>query len=112
MDVGGQDTKVIRLGQDGSVENFVMNDKCAAGTGRFLEVMARVLDCPIASLSQPVSYTHLDVYKRQGLSHAQLGVFFLDTEVEGASMQRTVSGSRDGDFLQWAVVSSGGMNGE
>ena len=52
VDVGGQDTKVIRLGQDGSVENFVMNDKCAAGTGRFLEVMARVLDCPIASLSQ------------------------------------------------------------
>ena len=47
-----------------------------------------------------------------GLSHAQLGVFFLDTEVEGASMQRTVSGSRDGDFLQWAVVSSGGMYGE
>lgn len=47
VDVGGQDTKVIRLGQDGSVENFVMNDKCAAGTGRFLEVMARVLDCPI-----------------------------------------------------------------
>ena len=32
VDVGGQDTKVIRLGQDGSVENFVMNDKCAAGT--------------------------------------------------------------------------------
>ena len=52
VDVGGQDTKVIRLGQDGSVENFVMNDKCAAGTGRFLEVMARVLDCPIAFLSQ------------------------------------------------------------
>ena len=33
VDVGGQDTKVIRLGQDGSVENFVMNDKCAAGNG-------------------------------------------------------------------------------
>ena len=47
VDVGGQDTKVIRLNDQGGVENFVMNDKCAAGTGRFLEVMARVLDCPI-----------------------------------------------------------------
>lgn len=51
IDIGGQDTKVIRLGTDGSIENFVMNDKCAAGTGRFLEVMARVLDCKIAQLA-------------------------------------------------------------
>ncbi|HNS95974.1 MAG TPA: acyl-CoA dehydratase activase [Polyangiaceae bacterium] len=39
IDVGGQDTKVIRLNSDGSVADFVMNDKCAAGTGRFLEVI-------------------------------------------------------------------------
>lgn len=51
VDVGGQDTKAIRLAPDGQVEDFVMNDKCAAGTGRFLEVMARVLDCPIGDLS-------------------------------------------------------------
>ena len=51
IDIGGQDTKVIRLQADGSIENFVMNDKCAAGTGRFLEVMSRVLDCPIRELS-------------------------------------------------------------
>ena len=43
VDVGGQDTKVIRLNDQGGVENFVMNDKCAAGTGRFLEVMANTL---------------------------------------------------------------------
>lgn len=43
IDIGGQDSKVIGL-DDGNVNNFVMNDKCAAGTGRFLEVMARVLD--------------------------------------------------------------------
>ena len=35
VDIGGQDSKVIRLDEDGSVKNFVMNDKCAAGTGRF-----------------------------------------------------------------------------
>lgn len=51
IDIGGQDTKVIRLSADGSVENFVMNDKCAAGTGRFLEVMSRVLDCKIDELA-------------------------------------------------------------
>jgi predicted CoA-substrate-specific enzyme activase len=51
IDVGGQDAKVIRLNQWGGVENFVMNDKCAAGTGRFLEVMARVLDCSVDDLS-------------------------------------------------------------
>lgn len=51
IDIGGQDTKVIRLDATGSIENFVMNDKCAAGTGRFLEVMARVTDCKISELS-------------------------------------------------------------
>jgi predicted CoA-substrate-specific enzyme activase len=51
IDIGGQDAKVIKLGGDGSVENFVMNEKCAAGTGRFLEVMARVLGCPIGELA-------------------------------------------------------------
>ncbi len=41
LDIGGQDAKAIRLGQGGKVEDFVMNDRCAAGTGRFLEVAAR-----------------------------------------------------------------------
>ena len=44
IDIGGQDSKVILLGPTGTVLNFVMNDKCAAGTGRFLEVMARALE--------------------------------------------------------------------
>ncbi len=51
IDIGGQDAKVIRVSLNGIVENFVMNEKCAAGTGRFLEVMARVLDCDIHELS-------------------------------------------------------------
>ena len=37
IDIGGQDAKVLRLGEAGALENFVMNDKCAAGTGRFLD---------------------------------------------------------------------------
>lgn len=42
IDIGGQDTKIIQIEQ-GFVKNFIMNDKCAAGTGRFLEVMANTL---------------------------------------------------------------------
>ena len=43
IDIGGQDCKIIKVDSLGKVESFVMNDKCAAGTGRFLEVMAGVL---------------------------------------------------------------------
>ncbi len=44
IDIGGQDSKAIKLNEIGNVINFVMNDKCAAGSGRFLEVMAGVLE--------------------------------------------------------------------
>ena len=44
IDIGGQDSKAMSLDEKGKVKNFVMNDKCAAGTGRFLEVMARALE--------------------------------------------------------------------
>ncbi|MFO8101125.1 MAG: acyl-CoA dehydratase activase [Dehalococcoidia bacterium] len=47
IDIGGQDSKVIGPREDGTVADFVMNDKCAAGTGRFLEVMADVLELTI-----------------------------------------------------------------
>lgn len=43
IDIGGQDSKAIRLNPDGTILDFVMNDRCAAGTGRFLETMAKVL---------------------------------------------------------------------
>jgi predicted CoA-substrate-specific enzyme activase len=48
LDIGGQDTKAVALGADGSVVKFEMNDRCAAGTGRFLEVMATALSYPMA----------------------------------------------------------------
>ncbi len=50
LDIGGQDSKAIRLSEAGEVEDFVMNDKCAAGTGRFLEAMARTLELEISEL--------------------------------------------------------------
>ncbi len=46
VDMGGQDTKIIRVGDDGAVGDFAMNDKCAAGTGRFLEVILGRLQVP------------------------------------------------------------------
>lgn len=50
IDVGGQDSKVMRIGSNGRPTDFELNDKCSAGTGRFLEVMARVLEIPLEEL--------------------------------------------------------------
>ncbi len=56
IDIGGQDSKVIRLTNGGKVSDFAMNDKCAAGTGRFLEVMARALEVELEEMG-PLSRT-------------------------------------------------------
>ncbi len=50
LDVGGQDCKAIRCDQKGKVQNFLMNDKCAAGTGRGMEVLADLLSVPITEV--------------------------------------------------------------
>lgn len=52
IDIGGQDSKVISLNEKGKVLEFSMNDKCAAGTGRFFEAMSRALDCSLKELSE------------------------------------------------------------
>ena len=54
LDIGGQDSKAIRLNDQGEVTDFVMNDKCAAGTGRFLEMMAHTLELSMDDLG-PIS---------------------------------------------------------
>src|SRR5512135_1351082 len=51
IDIGGQDSKAIRL-ENGKVVDFVMNDKCAAGTGRFLEIIAEALCIPLEQLGE------------------------------------------------------------
>jgi predicted CoA-substrate-specific enzyme activase len=65
IDVGGQDSKVIAL-ENGCITDFLMNDKCAAGTGKFLEYTARALEVPIGELgpmalsaSRPVAITSM-----------------------------------------------------
>jgi predicted CoA-substrate-specific enzyme activase len=52
IDVGGQDSKVIRINARGRVIDFAMNEKCAAGTGRFLEVMARALEIDLDKMGE------------------------------------------------------------
>lgn len=47
IDIGGQDSKVLKLKPDGTIMDFILNDRCAAGTGRFLEVMAKALNLDI-----------------------------------------------------------------
>ncbi|MCR1934256.1 phenyllactyl-CoA dehydratase activase FldI [Clostridium tepidum] len=52
IDIGGQDIKVLKLADSGRLLNFIMNDKCAAGTGRFLDVMSRVIEVPVDELGK------------------------------------------------------------
>lgn len=52
LDIGGQDCKAINCDENGSVTNFVMNDKCAGGTGRFLEMIADVLNVPLSEIGE------------------------------------------------------------
>lgn len=55
IDIGGQDTKIIDV-TNGEVTDFLMNDKCSAGTGRFLDVMAKTMDTDITSLIEMASH--------------------------------------------------------
>lgn len=75
IDIGGQDSKTILLGKNGEVKTFIMNDKCAAGTGRFLEVMAQVMDVDI-SLFGEISAT---AKKAQSINN--VCTVFAETEV-------------------------------
>lgn len=54
IDIGGQDSKMIEVGQGGKVLNFVMNDRCAAGTGKFIEMVAHTLNIPLEETGQAV----------------------------------------------------------
>ncbi|MEE9584706.1 MAG: acyl-CoA dehydratase activase, partial [Candidatus Brocadiales bacterium] len=75
IDIGGQDSKVIKVDSNGNVLDFVMNDKCAAGTGRFLEVMARTLEIDLDEMG-PLSL------KGSGqLSISSLCTVFAESEV-------------------------------
>lgn len=75
IDIGGQDSKAILMNGSGEVANFVMNDKCAAGTGRFLEVMSGVLEVPIEDMGA------FSVRSRQPCSITSICTVFAESEV-------------------------------
>jgi len=77
IDIGGQDTKAIRLDGRGKVENFAMNDKCAAGTGRFLEVMARAMEIEVGEMGR------LDRDSVKQLRVSSVCTVFAESEIVG-----------------------------
>jgi benzoyl-CoA reductase subunit A len=84
LDMGGQDCKAIRCDQDGRVENFVMNDKCAAGAGRSMGIVAELVDVALEDLggkslesgneSVPISSTCVVFARSEILSYLRQGV--------------------------------------
>ena len=75
IDIGGQDSKAIQLDPEGNVVDFAMNDKCAAGTGRFLEAMARALEVDINELGD------LDKGATRDLVLSSMCTVFAESEV-------------------------------
>lgn len=75
VDVGGQDTKIIQI-EDGHVKDFLMNDKCAAGTGKFIEIMATRLGYDLQQMYEMAS-------KGTPLSISSMCTVFAESEVIG-----------------------------
>ena len=74
IDIGGQDVKVLHI-ENGTMTNFQMNDKCAAGTGRFLDVMARVLEVKVTDLGA------LDAMSQKKVGISSTCTVFAESEV-------------------------------
>jgi len=77
LDIGGQDTKVIALDNSGRVTNFEMNDRCAAGTGRFLEMVATALGYALPELGAGALLGH------SGVQISSMCAVFAESEVIG-----------------------------
>lgn len=75
IDIGGQDSKAISLNDQGGVTDFVMNDKCAAGTGRFLEVMAAALETDLLDMGRR------SLEAKKGVSISSMCTVFAESEV-------------------------------
>jgi predicted CoA-substrate-specific enzyme activase len=77
VEIGGQDSKLLCLQEDGSVRDFAMNDRCAAGTGRFLEIVAQRLEVPLNGLG-PLAAT-----STAPAAISSMCVVFAETEIIG-----------------------------
>jgi (R)-2-hydroxyacyl-CoA dehydratese activating ATPase len=91
IDIGGQDSKAIVVDEKGRVRDFSMNDKCAAGTGRFLEVMARALEVDLDAFGE------LSLRAENAASISSLCTVFAESEVislisKGAKREDIIAG--------------------
>jgi predicted CoA-substrate-specific enzyme activase len=91
IDIGGQDSKAISIDGKGNVNDFVMNDKCAAGTGRFLEVMARALEISLEDMAR------LTLKSKKEITISNICTVFAESEVvsliaSGASIPDITAG--------------------
>lgn len=75
IDIGGQDAKATRMDEDGKVARFIYNDKCASGTGRFLEIMAEALEIPLGEMG------NISAGAKEQLTISNQCVIFAETEV-------------------------------
>ena len=75
IDIGGQDSKIITLNKRGGITDFMMNDKCAAGTGRFLEVMAAALETELVNMGKR------SLEAKNGVSISSMCTVFAESEV-------------------------------
>ena len=101
IDVGGQDNKAIKI-KEGKVQDFKLNDKCAAGTGRFLELISKVLEIPIEEMSTVAKKA------RRFESLSKTCAVFAQTEVinllsQGSSAAEIIQGSYE--FIAKRVLS-------
>ena len=94
LDIGGQDSKAINCNERGRITNFMLNDKCAGGTGRFLEVIAEILGVSLEEMGK------LHFQATEKISFSTLCVIFAKSEVlnmlrEGAKKSDMVAGLHD-----------------
>jgi predicted CoA-substrate-specific enzyme activase len=89
IEIGGQDSKLLRLTADGAVRDFAMNDRCAAGTGRFLEMVASRLDATLEELGE------MPRRASQPAAISSMCVVFAETEIIGL----LASGARREDIV-------------
>ncbi|KYH32760.1 acyl-CoA dehydratase activase [Neomoorella mulderi] len=105
IDIGGQDSKVILLDRGGKVRDFVMNEKCAAGTGRFLEVMARSLEVNVEEMGE------LSLAAPRGASISSMCTVFAESEVvslvaEGRPVAEIIRGLHEAVAQRVAAMAS------
>ncbi|WP_304262173.1 acyl-CoA dehydratase activase [Kallipyga massiliensis] len=96
IDIGGQDVKVIQI-SNGAMVNFQMNDKCAAGTGRFLDVMSRILEVDVSDLDK------LAAQSTEQISISSTCTVFAESEVI-SQLAKGVHKADIANGVHWAIT--------